>query len=255
MTDQRDGAQCAHLCPRGEFSWFVGNNMMSYNKNRYLSCDDVMDDLNNAIGLRSDLHTHFDRRIFAFVPKALKTDKTPRYVSHVLQITGETGPLYHNAFIYPIDVPREFLFARFAWAIFPSLESFLISGSERLLLVNQDGSEVPKNVSANECFELAGPSRSVSRSRNTSRKRKARSTPQKSNIGVDSRESTPYSQHKRQQLSSTESPTSNSNNQQHFQPLKEPALQIQRTTDWAMSESNDPRGENWDRLGPVDELL
>ncbi|KAI9773151.1 MAG: hypothetical protein M1840_008272 [Geoglossum simile] len=183
-----------------------------------------MDDLNNAITLRSDLHTHFDQRIFAFVPKALKTDKTPHYVSHFLQITGEIGPLYHNAFIYPIDIPQEFLFARFAWAIFPSLEAFLISGSERLLLINQDGFGVPKNVSANECFKLASPSKSVSRSRSASQERKARSTPQQSNIGVDSRESTPYSQHKPQRPSPTESPASNSDYQQHFQPLKEPSL-------------------------------
>jgi len=253
MTNQRDGAQCAHICPRGEFSWFVDNNMMSYAKNRYLPYDNIMDDLNNVITLRSDLYTHFHRRIFAFVPKALKTDKTPRYVSHVLQITGETGSLYHNASIYPIDIPQEFLFARFAWAIFLSLEPFLVSGSERLLLINQDGFGVPKNVSANECIKLAGPSKSVSRSRSASQKRKAPSTPQKSNISVDSRESTPYSQHKRQRLSPTESPTSSSDDQQHFQPAKEAALQIQKTMDWAMSESNDPRGENWDRLGPVDE--
>jgi hypothetical protein len=130
------------------------------------------------------------------------------------------------------------LFARFAWAIFPSLAPFLISGSERLLLIGQGDPVVPKMVSAKGCHTLAGSSRSASSSRSVSQKRKAGSAPQGSDVGADSREGTPPTHHKRQRLS----------------PLRERGRQIQRTIDWAMSEASDLRGENWDGLEPVDGL-
>ncbi|KAI9764989.1 MAG: hypothetical protein M1840_007911 [Geoglossum simile] len=249
MTNHRDGTQCAHICPRGENSWFSRNNMGRYNLNRNLPSNSVMEDPNNALTLRSDLHGAFDRRVFTFVPKHLDGYKTPHYVSHVLEKTNELRLLHHNASLLPIhEVPEQFLFARFAWAIFPSLAPFLISGSERLLLMDQGEPAVPKMVSAKGCHTLAGSRRSASSSRCASQERKAGSAPQESSAkGADSREGTPPSQYKRQRLSPTESPPSSFDDEQHFQLLKERGRQIQRTMDLAMSRVSDLRGD--ERIG------
>ncbi|KAI9767691.1 MAG: hypothetical protein M1840_005563 [Geoglossum simile] len=189
MSNHRDGVQRAHLCPREENSWFLSNEMERYNLNGILPRDYLIDDLNNVMALRSDLHSALDRRVFAFVPKPIAPPGSPssktttHFVTHVLQQTSEIGPFYHNASILPVHgVPSEFLLARFAWAIFPSLIPFLSSGKERLLLMAQDGPSVAKLVSADECYVLAGNRKSASRSRSASpKKRKAEDTPLESN--------------------------------------------------------------------------
>lgn len=84
--------------------------------------------------IREDLHTAFDRREFVFVPKAA-ANEAPVFVTHLLTDSPELGLLYHNTKLHPIDrVAPEFLFARFAWSIFPGIEGFLLAGVSRDLL-------------------------------------------------------------------------------------------------------------------------
>ncbi|KAI3335451.1 hypothetical protein F4824DRAFT_157226 [Ustulina deusta] len=84
----------------------------------------------NRIALCYDLHRKLDNRVFAFVPKG------GRYVVHTLldmaSITAEALPefvsAYHNLPVQRLGpIPREYLFARFAFNIFMFAKSFLTS--------------------------------------------------------------------------------------------------------------------------------
>lgn len=54
-------------------------------------------------------------------------------MAHFLEHTHELGILYHNRELHPIpQVACEFLYARFAWSLFPLLSSFLSGGPKYL---------------------------------------------------------------------------------------------------------------------------
>jgi hypothetical protein len=144
ISAHEEGTQAAHICPRSEEDWFDSNEMSIYNLNPQMTGVQSMDDVSNAMLLRADLHKSFDAQKFVFVPKPTRSvhgpstpDITSEYlfVTHLLSPSHELGILYHNVPLQPIpDVGREFLFARFAWTIFPFLQSFLRRGVARYLL-------------------------------------------------------------------------------------------------------------------------
>ena len=59
----------AYLCPQSQAAWFEENSMGHYNLNLDLQGDNIVDDICNAVALRSDMHRAFDERKFVFVPK------------------------------------------------------------------------------------------------------------------------------------------------------------------------------------------
>ena len=134
LTRYEDYVERAHLCPRGEVEWFRSNSMDSYNDNKKLSGDWIVDDRSNAVLLRQDLHSSFDDRNFVLVRKQSK------WVAHFLAWTKDQGPRYHNM---PVSlhssVSPSFLLARFAWAIFPLVENFLDRGIPRKLRLRMVG--------------------------------------------------------------------------------------------------------------------
>ncbi|KAI9861207.1 MAG: hypothetical protein M1813_005380 [Trichoglossum hirsutum] len=148
-----DASECAHLVPRNEIDWFKKNGMVRYNQNKFLIGQYLLDDVGNAILLRKDLHSLFDDRKFAFVPKPV--GGSADYVSHGLLWTSEFNRLYHNTILHPIPGVRpEFLLARFAWSIFPAILPFLYGGKDRLLIYLKDlgpGGWVVESVDADRC--------------------------------------------------------------------------------------------------------
>jgi hypothetical protein len=121
ITNHSTGTKSAHLCPKYEREWFVTNRMDKWNIDTSLDPESLLNDLGNTILLRSDLHSAFDARQFIFFPK-----DPHGMVVHMLQSTKDIGQLYHNARLHPIDgCGVQFLYARFAWAIFPLIASFL----------------------------------------------------------------------------------------------------------------------------------
>ncbi|KEQ57882.1 uncharacterized protein M437DRAFT_29481, partial [Aureobasidium melanogenum CBS 110374] len=168
ISGQRDCVERAHLCPRSEVDWFDKNGMAQYNMNGQLVRDAVIDDITNAIALRSDLHTTFDAAKFVVVPKQ------DTWVAHFTHLTNDLGKLYHNT---PVAIDKEVsancLLARFAWAIFPLVSKFLMAGAARQVRtrVVQDGelTEVTELITAGQ----AKAKFAIGRSRSTSpRKRK-----------------------------------------------------------------------------------
>ncbi|KAI9651428.1 MAG: hypothetical protein M1829_003011 [Trizodia sp. TS-e1964] len=151
----------AHLVPAAEKDWFEANGMDDYNFNQQLSGKYITDDVCNAMALRADIHLAFDDKKFCIVLKESK------WVVQFLGQTARLGNKYHNTSIHLLDVSARFLYARFAWTIFPLLSGFLKRQSARELLVrNASGKqelkrlELPERIAAFPA--LNSSSRSVS---------------------------------------------------------------------------------------------
>ncbi|KAL8346110.1 hypothetical protein RB598_000149 [Gaeumannomyces tritici] len=137
-----DGTEAAHLVPAGEKNWFSANDMLRY-------CPpsaSAINDEKNILLLRKDIHYLFDAKRFVFVPKrpaapnpiTLPTTSFPveahahihptpdldaqtKLAAYVLlpEVFPELVGLYHNRLPQPLcGIGVEFLFARFAWALF-----------------------------------------------------------------------------------------------------------------------------------------
>ncbi|KAH0530679.1 hypothetical protein TsFJ059_005279 [Trichoderma semiorbis] len=114
----------AHLVPRDEMQWYGENCMSVYGGD--------INDPANILPVRKDLHKCFDDRWFAIVPK-MTSDGT-QFVTHILsKDAAELWPTYHNITIqHPSN--RNYLFARFAWAIFQQVKLFIIQGGKREII-------------------------------------------------------------------------------------------------------------------------
>ncbi|KAI9773784.1 MAG: hypothetical protein M1840_006009 [Geoglossum simile] len=108
ITGYSSGTKVCHLCPKSEVQWFNRNDMRLYNIKPNLRAR--TDDMSNAMLIRRDLHFELDSRVFVIVPKG------PTIGFQLLAIGGVTP---------------QFLFARFAWAIFPAVSAFVQQGPKR----------------------------------------------------------------------------------------------------------------------------
>jgi hypothetical protein len=179
ITNHIEGTECAHLVPRSESLWFQQNLMSLYGKQPRPGCEPV-DNPRNAILLRSDIHTSFDYKRFAFVPKPKLAECSTGSVAYVTHIFCSPEPheltaLYHNVAVQPLTgVAPEYLFARFAWTIFQFVSTFLQAGIPRRLVLhnsstdsidlNDTAKSSVKTLTGEECrmLPLRGKSRSAS---------------------------------------------------------------------------------------------
>jgi HNH endonuclease len=143
ITAFESGTEVAHLIPEHERQWFLSNSMTVWNNDLTLDPDNLLRDLSNAVLLRSDMHTAFDQRKFVFFPK-----DSEGYVLYMLEPTSDIGQLYHNTRVNIPQCSPEFLFARFAWSLFPSLSGFLSRPAKSRLVVrlNADGERSVEEV-------------------------------------------------------------------------------------------------------------
>jgi hypothetical protein len=156
MSDHQEGCEVAHVVPQSQSSWFNRNQMHSYIDDPRRSTDAVAD-ASNALLLRSDLHFAFDQQKFVFVPKAPSDSGLPELVTHIMVYSREHRQLYHNAKLHSIHgVRKEFLFARFAWTIFPLIQHFLNAEVPReLLSVSLAGAyDISFPASAEQCKQF-----------------------------------------------------------------------------------------------------
>ncbi|KXH64532.1 hypothetical protein CSAL01_11287 [Colletotrichum salicis] len=143
LTNHGYGLIKAHIIPREESEWFMQNGMSRYGVNKR----DV-NDSQNLIRLRADIHLSFDNRLFSIVPKdrfisigpgtsPSVADASPvadlAYVIHVFgPHAGEFSGLYHNRPLQYLDnTSREFIFSRFAWTFLMLTKPFLLAGMQR----------------------------------------------------------------------------------------------------------------------------
>jgi len=155
ITNHIEGTEHAHLIPRSEVRWFSENGMFRYTKRQRPGSEPV-DDAQNAMLLRSDVHTIFDQKRFAVVPK--------RSVLVVHIAASGSSPqlrrLYHNVSLQPlVGVAIQHILARFAWTIFAQSIDFMQQGLKRRLCICIDGETSVKDFSGEQCRQLlsSGP--------------------------------------------------------------------------------------------------
>ncbi|GAW14208.1 hypothetical protein ANO14919_036050 [Xylariales sp. No.14919] len=139
ITGYAIGTGCTHLIPAVYQGWFGANRMRQYCQAGGLASE--IDDRANTLLLRRDLRFLFDEKRFVMVPRG----HPPTPTIHVLSpdTHGELQSLYQSRPLQPIlmggqDVAPEFLFARFAWALFCDkhyslLKSTLLLGDRVLI--------------------------------------------------------------------------------------------------------------------------
>ncbi|KAK5083272.1 hypothetical protein LTR70_008237 [Exophiala xenobiotica] len=117
-----------------------------------------MEDESNFLLLKVDVHKLWDQRQFTVVPRTVdgEKEKARSWVAYVLkrQPSQEVISLYHGVCLQPLTgVDVLFLFCRFAWTIFESLDIFLEQGSERWLMVRNPstGAEEVAKYSPTQC--------------------------------------------------------------------------------------------------------
>lgn len=142
------GTSKCHLIPSEQKDWFGINSMGEY---ATINPGTVEDEANIAT-LQSNFHQLFDHGHFVIVPKpvghsALDATSTANSTSYALAIhvlttheeNGEFPDLYQNTSLQPKyseRLSREFLFTRFASALFPLLRPFLDTSVPRRVAVN-----------------------------------------------------------------------------------------------------------------------
>lgn len=140
LTGQKEITEAAHLIPRHEKLWFQHETMQDYSNNPARG-QECIDDVTNAITLRTDVHQLFDRKYFVFVPKLGK------WVAHFLKRTSLPGPYNHNREMPGgPDVSTQYLLARVAWAILPLSNAFLATSNSRTVQVRVRGNNTKDEV-------------------------------------------------------------------------------------------------------------
>ena len=151
ITNHIEGTEHAHLVPRSEERWFSENGMFRYT-NQQRPGSEPVDDAQNAMLLRSDVHTIFDQKRFAIVPKSSVLLVHIIAPGSSLQLMS----LYHNVSLQPlVGVAIQYVLARFAWTIFAQSFNFVQQGLKRRLCIYVgDGETSIADFSGDQCRQL-----------------------------------------------------------------------------------------------------
>ncbi|KAI1131162.1 hypothetical protein F5Y10DRAFT_287397 [Nemania abortiva] len=206
ITDVQLGLERANILPATEVEWYRRNKMQRYSA--LTPRHTGIDDHSNKISLLAHLRWAFDRPLFVIIPKPSAgpprsgpgsstststispTATAPPYVkpqqyafaTHVLSDNDEASDFidkYHNVSLQPKyfnALKREFLFARFAWALFPHLAPFVYSfATVRNFIIVEGDNYVSRSMTGLGYVELR---EQRGRSENGSRKRRGSPTGQ-----------------------------------------------------------------------------
>ncbi|KAF8241557.1 hypothetical protein K440DRAFT_241928 [Wilcoxina mikolae CBS 423.85] len=165
ISDYADGLESAHTVPKEEANWYCANSMSAYASNKQISDSNPTTDIDNLLALRKDLHSAFDKRVFVFVPKA----NSGVFYVHFLARTPDFCPIYHNREVAALSsvISPQFLFARFAWAIFPFAKAFIKRSGIRITTWNTVSGkwEAQQSVDGLQWFNQLAQGRVKSRQR------------------------------------------------------------------------------------------
>jgi hypothetical protein len=120
--------QFTHIIPQASESWFRSNYMDKFSKDK-LGIHTPF----NRVDMRQELHTAWDRHMFTLVPKQSEL------AVHVLECSDDDGTRefatqWHNVPVRKAGLDKvadEYLFAKFAQAIFALLKSYITRGFSR----------------------------------------------------------------------------------------------------------------------------
>lgn len=195
ITDCKWGLEKAHLVPYTAQNWWDREELEQYlpypfrNPNihltifpRYITTDRFsmrnIDASDNVISLRSDIHTVFDNKTFAIVPKRDRGRGDLSLVVHIVNPIPDSyfNWHYHNRKLLPLECSIECLFARFAWTIFSPgvLGAFLTRCTTSRSLLVLDPSTGTATVESRS-YEQVQAILAASRSRSASPKKRVAS--------------------------------------------------------------------------------
>ncbi|KAL9024170.1 MAG: hypothetical protein Q9196_006715 [Gyalolechia fulgens] len=144
ITGSAEACEAAHIIPAKEDAWFMNRKMVQYSR-------DIksIDSSANQMLLRKDLHFTHDRLKWTMFPHG------SNWVYYALDSSDELASQYHQRALRPIEgVRREYLLAAFARAIFPWLNPFLRSGTDKYLMGQEVETDNLAGKMAGElCFE------------------------------------------------------------------------------------------------------
>jgi hypothetical protein len=203
VTAQSEPVELAHLVPSNESDWFAINGMGVVNQIGIVPGG--IDSETNGILLREDVHTLWDRKShFSIVPKptdlpaASRTDIEQQHSAYspTLHIwfpirDQELYAQFHNLRLRQMrGIHPEYLFARFAWDVFPMLETFLTARQTRYLLVQSEERWYTAVECADFCLGQGGQGRYQSPSKQSrSKSPKKRTRPEQEEISEKSMDS------------------------------------------------------------------
>lgn len=157
ISQKRLACESSHIIPASEKPWFASNEMDEYGKLSGRTGEAVVDSLWNQLRLKRDAHWLWDNLRFSIVPR--EDSLGAGEVIWFTQMMVEDEELYsdwHRIRLQPLmGRAPEFLYARFAWDIFPKLHAFLQAGHGRRLIVRRlDGETDIRMYNATECREF-----------------------------------------------------------------------------------------------------
>jgi hypothetical protein len=182
ITGFQMGLNGCHLVPKNQGVWWANNEMRLFASS---TVGELGDEANQVL-LRADVHVLLDNHHFTIVPKPSPSglSSSHAFATHVLKDDDESREfrdLYHNISLAQTAVDRirpEFLFVRFAWAIFSHLQTFISSPARRHLAVtlrNETGpgscitnTKMMNGREVNDFLTSRGLTRSGSRKRSSS---------------------------------------------------------------------------------------
>jgi hypothetical protein len=147
--------EIAHIVPLAESEWWRRNRMALFARRPEVSSETNC--VENALLLREDVHTLWDRQKFCIVPKA------GRWVAHVIDnaTTRELEETYHNIPLQPLlQVCPTYLLARFALCIFSAKPVFikLALRPRRVVKVDENNQKSVQTLPSSPCrLELERP--------------------------------------------------------------------------------------------------
>ncbi len=154
-------------------------------------CQTAITDVNNLMLLQSHIHSSFDKaKKFVFLPKN-STTLGSHFVVHLTSFSEEFAILYQNALSYSLDsIPREYLLARFAWAILGKIEIFLLHNVARLLLTASKGEHVAQ---PEDCKRFTVSRHKRSGTGSPRKRQRPADTPEDDEVGEDYTFPSPHS--------------------------------------------------------------
>lgn len=158
ITNKCLACETSHIVPASEKSWFADNEMDQYGELGGRTGQDVADCPSNLLRLRRDVHYLWDNLYFSIVPKqTVRSSGKVAWHAHSMSQDQEVYEDIHNLPVQPLaGRAAEYMYARFAWDIFPKLIGFLQSSQPRRLAVRQANGEVQvKLYSPQACRRFA----------------------------------------------------------------------------------------------------
>ena len=147
----------SHIIPASEKLWFTSNEMDQYGQLSGRTGEAAADTSVNMIRLRIDAHRLWDNLQISII--AREDNAKAKDAAWFTQMMNEGEELYQDWHLRKLQSlagrSPEYLYARFAWDVFPKLHGFLQAGQQRRLTVRgPDGRMVTRAYSPTECREF-----------------------------------------------------------------------------------------------------